>query len=466
MYGQGHGATPVSPSSARWHDWWVRHALAYVMIAATLALLYYGRQPGVVLLVSVCQGLIYKELVSIAIVASKETQMPGFSWFYYYWFAVCGYYMYAKTLQVHVVAALTGAPSAAISGWSSPVTDDDDPEYLQVAAEMGVNATLASVMGGGGANGGTAGPFASSGNGTLSGIASYLAAVISATASGGPGGLGDSLSSAGGVAVRAYPSLLTVPLRLVALSITQFVPIAFALYTVGFVAFVISLRQRRNFRYQFSQFAYCHIALAVVVVQSTCLISNAYRGLLWFLLPCGLVVVNDSFAYITGFFFGRTPLIKRLSPKKTWEGFVGGAISTFAFAWCIVGLAQSLAPASALRQALLCPIESGLGFTRPHCDSGAVFDGLYARYPLASFGGLGWLTHKHLAGEMPGASLLSRVCGSLAGWAADSRVSRMQLHALALAAFASAVAPFGGFFASGFKRAFKVGVARASADSR
>jgi len=28
-----------------------------------------------------------------------------------------------------------------------------------------------------------------------------------------------------------------------------------------------------------------------------------------------------------GFFFGRTPLIK-LSPKKTWEGFIGGFIGT------------------------------------------------------------------------------------------------------------------------------------------
>jgi phosphatidate cytidylyltransferase len=35
-------------------------------------------------------------------------------------------------------------------------------------------------------------------------------------------------------------------------------------------------------------------------------------------------------AYMFGFFFGRTPLIK-LSPKKTWEGFIGGAISTVIF---------------------------------------------------------------------------------------------------------------------------------------
>jgi phosphatidate cytidylyltransferase len=33
-------------------------------------------------------------------------------------------------------------------------------------------------------------------------------------------------------------------------------------------------------------------------------------------------------AYFFGFFFGRTPLIK-LSPKKTWEGFVGGGVSCY-----------------------------------------------------------------------------------------------------------------------------------------
>jgi phosphatidate cytidylyltransferase len=35
-------------------------------------------------------------------------------------------------------------------------------------------------------------------------------------------------------------------------------------------------------------------------------------------------------AYMFGFFFGKTPLIK-LSPKKTWEGFIGGALSTVLF---------------------------------------------------------------------------------------------------------------------------------------
>jgi phosphatidate cytidylyltransferase len=41
-----------------------------------------------------------------------------------------------------------------------------------------------------------------------------------------------------------------------------------------------------------------------------------------------VVVFNDSWAYICGKTFGRTPLIK-LSPNKTLEGFIGGGVATF-----------------------------------------------------------------------------------------------------------------------------------------
>lgn len=35
--------------------------------------------------------------------------------------------------------------------------------------------------------------------------------------------------------------------------------------------------------------------------------------------------VNDSFAYLTGMTFGKHRLFERISPKKSWEGFIGGA---------------------------------------------------------------------------------------------------------------------------------------------
>ncbi len=36
--------------------------------------------------------------------------------------------------------------------------------------------------------------------------------------------------------------------------------------------------------------------------------------------------VNDTGAYLTGMTFGRHKLFERVSPKKSWEGFIGGAL--------------------------------------------------------------------------------------------------------------------------------------------
>jgi phosphatidate cytidylyltransferase len=44
---------------------------------------------------------------------------------------------------------------------------------------------------------------------------------------------------------------------------------------------------------------------------------------------------NDTGAYITGVSFGRHRLLERISPKKTWEGYLGGlALAIFA-AWLL-----------------------------------------------------------------------------------------------------------------------------------
>ena len=49
-----------------------------------------------------------------------------------------------------------------------------------------------------------------------------------------------------------------------------------------------------------------------------------------------LIWVNDSFAYMTGMLLGRHKMWERHSPKKTWEGTVGGALFCIATA-VIVG---------------------------------------------------------------------------------------------------------------------------------
>ncbi|PFH31253.1 phosphatidate cytidylyltransferase [Besnoitia besnoiti] len=99
---------------------------------------------------------------------------------------------------------------------------------------------------------------------------------------------------------------------------------------VGLVWFILSLR-KGSMRYQFSQLGVMLVALMFIVGQSLMQIANIYSGLVWFILPTSLVIVNDVSAYVCGMLFGRTRLI-RLSPKKTVEGFVGASFITLLWA--------------------------------------------------------------------------------------------------------------------------------------
>ena len=45
-----------------------------------------------------------------------------------------------------------------------------------------------------------------------------------------------------------------------------------------------------------------------------------------------LIWTNDTFAFLTGKFLGKTKLFERISPKKTWEGTIGGGLLTIVVA--------------------------------------------------------------------------------------------------------------------------------------
>lgn len=54
------------------------------------------------------------------------------------------------------------------------------------------------------------------------------------------------------------------------------------------------------------------------------------------MLGCLLILwANDTGGFIVGTLFGKTKLFERISPKKSWEGAVGGAVLGLLFAWCI-----------------------------------------------------------------------------------------------------------------------------------
>eukprot|EP00262_Sarcandra_glabra_P001847 TRINITY_DN1200_c0_g1_i1.p1 TRINITY_DN1200_c0_g1~~TRINITY_DN1200_c0_g1_i1.p1 ORF type:complete len:426 (+),score=51.81 TRINITY_DN1200_c0_g1_i1:209-1486(+) len=195
--------------------------------------------------------------------------------------------------------------------------------------------------------------------------------------------------------------------------------ICYFLYIAGFMWFILTLK-KKMYKYQFGQYAWTHMILFVVFAQSSFTVGNIFEGIIWFLLPASLIVINDIAAYIFGFFFGRTPLIK-LSPKKTWEGFIGASVATMFSAFVLANVLGRF-------QWLTCP-RKDLSTAWLYCDPGPMFKPEY--YSLPRWLSL-WLPWKEMS------------------------ILPVQWHALALGLFASIIAPFGGFFASGFKRAFNI----------
>ncbi|GAB7359195.1 hypothetical protein MBLNU230_g5262t1 [Neophaeotheca triangularis] len=199
--------------------------------------------------------------------------------------------------------------------------------------------------------------------------------------------------------------------------------ISFMLYVMGFVFFVGSL-QKGHYKFQFTQFAWTHMALYLIVVQAHFIMNNIFEGMIWFFLPVSLVITNDIFAYVCGITFGRTQLIK-LSPKKTVEGFVGAWLCTILFGFFLTNLLMRY-------KYFICPVNDlGANFwTGLSCDPNPVF-----------------IPHTY---TLPLPPLLQPYLPTTLA------ISPMQFHILIMASFASLIAPFGGFFASGLKRTFNV----------
>ncbi|MFI5157524.1 MAG: phosphatidate cytidylyltransferase [Sphingobacteriales bacterium] len=78
----------------------------------------------------------------------------------------------------------------------------------------------------------------------------------------------------------------------------------------------------------FTNIAYTFLGLILVVVPFTFFHAMAYiQGDFNFHFPLAFLLMlwaNDTGAYLTGMAFGRHKLFERHSPKKTWEGFIGG----------------------------------------------------------------------------------------------------------------------------------------------
>ncbi len=71
-----------------------------------------------------------------------------------------------------------------------------------------------------------------------------------------------------------------------------------------------------------------YVDLLAVHMQALCHFERGWR---YVILLMAVVWANDTGGYFAGRFLGRHKFYERVSPKKTWEGSIGGALLGFVF---------------------------------------------------------------------------------------------------------------------------------------
>ncbi|NLT12649.1 MAG: phosphatidate cytidylyltransferase [Clostridiaceae bacterium] len=68
------------------------------------------------------------------------------------------------------------------------------------------------------------------------------------------------------------------------------------------------------------------IYLAFPIASALVMVLSVHKGYFFFVLGLFSPWVSDVFAYFVGVLFGKHKIVPHISPKKTWEGCIGGAV--------------------------------------------------------------------------------------------------------------------------------------------
>ncbi len=104
-------------------------------------------------------------------------------------------------------------------------------------------------------------------------------------------------------------------------------PFVFLLFVLEL--FLISSKPFENIAYTLLGIFY--ITVPLILFNAMALMQNDGEKYHWQILMGYFLILwaSDTGAYLTGRQFGKHKLFERISPKKTWEGSVGGLLSAF-----------------------------------------------------------------------------------------------------------------------------------------
>ena len=123
-------------------------------------------------------------------------------------------------------------------------------------------------------------------------------------------------------------------------------PVIFYLvFPFSSIIFFIKLYKKSDEK-PFTNIAYTFLGIFYVAVPFSLLHIIAFcTGGYQFELVTGILLLtwaSDTGGYFAGTLFGKKKLFQRISPKKTWEGFIGGAALTLLIAFFLASFANIL----------------------------------------------------------------------------------------------------------------------------
>ncbi|NTW31521.1 MAG: phosphatidate cytidylyltransferase [Bacteroidetes bacterium] len=115
----------------------------------------------------------------------------------------------------------------------------------------------------------------------------------------------------------------------------------FYIFTFVISASIFLIELYRHSKTPYFNIAYTFLGVIYIAIPFSMLISfsefqKEYSTFSYQILGYFFILwMYDTFAYLCGMKFGKHRLFERISPKKTWEGVIGGALFAFITAYII-----------------------------------------------------------------------------------------------------------------------------------